>query len=44
MSFFLVHRAIRGCPHIMSAAGGGGGGQANADEGGRGGKPNADYC
>ena len=43
----VVVEVVRGCPHITSAAGGVEGvGQmlTMADEGGRGGKPNADHC
>ena len=35
--FVFIRSAVRGCPHITSAAGGGGGGKPNADDCWRGG-------
>ena len=52
-SILISCALLRGCPHITSAAAGGGGAGVIcgkwqmltiADEGGRGGKPNADHC
>ena len=46
MDFFLT-LSLRGCSHIMSAAGGGEGVSQKmtiADEGGRGGRPKDDDC